>query len=405
MTELIITVRITRYGRMRVFALMILTVLVMSLSGALPASAEQTYTLSIRGTVRFDLAYQALEKINAERAKKGASSLVMDRDLMTIAIQRAYEVAVNFDHTRPDGRNCFQGFSYGTACAENLAIGQRSAEEVYQSWYESKAHHNTYLSTTYRSTGLACVVVDDCYLWAEVFDNGSPIFLSRPSNYETSRDIQITKSYKSPCITVLKWKSANLYDEFMPASAPSFKSGRSNGYNITLTWSGVPDASGYYLYRMDSSGKYRLIKTLSAGKATYTDKLPSSMSEGRYKLRAYRIVGSVLGRSEYSSALNVKVTTPTPDRVNFTSASRSKTSIRLKWSSTECEGYKLYRYDASTGKYKMFANVRSGVTQYTLKGLKSGTRYKFVIRAYNRTPSGAYVYGKISRVGNVTTKT
>ena len=384
---------------------MMVAVLMMSLFGALPVSAEQTYTLSIRGTVRFDLAYQALEKINAERAKKGVPSLVMDRDLMTIAIQRAYEVAVNFDHTRPDGRNCFQGFSYGTACAENLAIGQRSADEVYKSWYESSAHHNTYLSTTYVSTGLACVVVDNCYLWAEVFDNGSPSALKQPSNYETSRDIGITRSYTSPCITVLNWKSAKLYDEFMPASAPTFKTCKSNGSNISLTWSGVSNASGYYLYRLSTSGKYELIKTLSSGKTSYTDKLPSNLSSGKYKIRAYRTVGSVMGRSEYSSAVTVKVTTPVPDRASFTSASRSKTAIRLKWASIDCDGYKLYRYDASTGKYKMFAKVRSGVTQYTLRGLKSGTRYKFVMRAYNLTPAGGYVYGKVSKVGYVTTKT
>ena len=128
------------------------------------------------------------------------------------------------------------------------------------------------------------------------------------------------------------------------------------------------------------------------------------MSSASYKMKAYRNVGSVMGLSEYSSVTTVKVGTATPDRVRFTSKTRGKALIKLKWKPVKCDGYKLYKYNPSTSTYKCIANLKYGKTQYTVRGLKSATKYKFIIRAYNRTASGGYVYGNKSAVMVVSTK-
>ena len=71
------------------------------LVGALAAS---TATVKIDLTVDYSAAYQELEMLNEVRRENGLGDLVMDKNMMEMALLRAAESAVYLSHTRPNGQ-------------------------------------------------------------------------------------------------------------------------------------------------------------------------------------------------------------------------------------------------------------------------------------------------------------
>ena len=110
-----------------------------------------------------DISQQAkdvLSLVNAERKKQGLSSLTLSSKLTAVANEKARDMAVNnyFSHTSPTYGSPFQmlqqyGIRYRTA-GENIAAGQRSPEEVMQSWMNSSGHRANILNSSYTEIGL-----------------------------------------------------------------------------------------------------------------------------------------------------------------------------------------------------------------------------------------------------------
>ena len=90
-----------------------------------------------QGIRRYDYAYQVLDLVNQERAKKNRNPVTMDKNLLECAMTRAEELTVYASHTRPNGSICFSAFPYFEDPSENLAINQGTPEEVMESWIES----------------------------------------------------------------------------------------------------------------------------------------------------------------------------------------------------------------------------------------------------------------------------
>lgn len=92
----------------------------------------------------------------------GLSELELDADLCAAAQARAQEIAQSFSHTRPDGSSCFTileefGISY-RAAGENIAMGQRTPEEVMDGWMNSSGHRANILNGTFTSIGVGYYV-------------------------------------------------------------------------------------------------------------------------------------------------------------------------------------------------------------------------------------------------------
>lgn len=103
-------------------------------------------------------AAQVIELVNEERAKAGLSALKSDEKAAAAAQVRAEEISVSFSHTRPDGRTCFTaldeaGASYRTA-GENIAMGQRTPEEVVDAWMNSEGHRKNILNGSFEKIGV-----------------------------------------------------------------------------------------------------------------------------------------------------------------------------------------------------------------------------------------------------------
>ena len=142
--------------------LTILAVLVLAVFGtflmAKPVRAAESGQVTVTGYRSYSYAWQVLSLVNQERAKVGLPALTMDQELLDAAMQRAYETAVYYSHTRPDGRACFTASSL--TVGENIAAGQFSPAHVMNSWMNSEGHRANILDTGYASIGIGAVEVD-----------------------------------------------------------------------------------------------------------------------------------------------------------------------------------------------------------------------------------------------------
>ena len=111
-------------------------------------------------TVNPDLsiAEQITKLVNAERAKEGLPAVELNADITAAANVRAREIKQQFAHTRPDGRSFStaltdRGITYW-GCGENIAYGQRSAEEVMTGWMNSSGHRANIMNRSFNNIGV-----------------------------------------------------------------------------------------------------------------------------------------------------------------------------------------------------------------------------------------------------------
>ena len=133
--------------------------------GLLPAGARAagTHTVQVELTVDYSAAYEELEHLNRVRREAGLSELVMDKDMLDMALLRAAESAIYFSdtHTRPNGEKFDTARPAGRkgTFGENLNYASffEDAATVTQSWYNSPGHKATMLNSVYSCVGIACV--------------------------------------------------------------------------------------------------------------------------------------------------------------------------------------------------------------------------------------------------------
>lgn len=117
-----------------------------------------------------------LDLINAERQKNGVPPLSFDSQLTKLARIRAKELAEKYDptHLRPDGRDWVTifneegGYSFGFA-GENIAYGQRTVDEVMNSWYNSAGHYSNMVNSNYKHVGIAWSEKNGVRYWEQLF--------------------------------------------------------------------------------------------------------------------------------------------------------------------------------------------------------------------------------------------
>jgi len=120
-------------------------------------------------------AEEVLALVNAERANEGLSPLALDQSLCTVAAIRAGEIVERFEHTRPDGTDCFTALqqaniSYGAA-GENIAAGQSTPAAVMDSWMNSPGHRANIMSSEFKKLGVGFVKASQGYqyYWVQMF--------------------------------------------------------------------------------------------------------------------------------------------------------------------------------------------------------------------------------------------
>jgi len=116
---------------------------------------------------------EVIKLVNAERAKAGLSALQDDWELSRVAKYKSQDMHDKkyFDHTSPTYGTPFTmmknfGISYRSA-GENIAKGQRSAQEVVTAWMNSDGHRANILNKNYTHIGIGYVA--DGNYWTQMF--------------------------------------------------------------------------------------------------------------------------------------------------------------------------------------------------------------------------------------------
>ena len=129
-------------------------------------TSESTYSLSAYEQKVVDLT-------NQERAKNGLSALKVDLSLSKMARDKSQDMSTNhyFSHTSPTYGSPFEmmkkyGITYRYA-GENIAMGQRTPEEVVTAWMNSEGHRKNILSPNFTSIGVGYVA--DGNYWTQEF--------------------------------------------------------------------------------------------------------------------------------------------------------------------------------------------------------------------------------------------
>ena len=105
-------------------------------------------------------AKEVLRLVNQERSKQGLKSLQLSSNLTSIATTKSKDMAINnyFSHTSPTYGSPFEmlqhfGVSYRSA-GENIAAGQKTAQEVMNAWMNSSGHRANILNSSYTELGV-----------------------------------------------------------------------------------------------------------------------------------------------------------------------------------------------------------------------------------------------------------
>ena len=116
---------------------------------------------------------QVITLVNQERAKAGLPALKEDWELSRVAKYKSQDMHDNryFDHNSPTYGSPFEmmksfGIHYSYA-GENIAQGQRSAQEVMNAWMNSSGHRANILSKNFTYIGVG--YVEDGHYWTQQF--------------------------------------------------------------------------------------------------------------------------------------------------------------------------------------------------------------------------------------------
>ena len=120
----------------------------------------RTVTITSEEALLENARREVLALTNAERAKYGLNPLTLDDRLTAAADAHCDDMILRgyFDHINPDGKSPAdrlndEGIDY-MMMGENIAAGQRSAEEAVTDWMNSEGHRENILNPDYKSIGI-----------------------------------------------------------------------------------------------------------------------------------------------------------------------------------------------------------------------------------------------------------
>ena len=160
--------------------------------------------------------------------------LQYDYDLERAAMQRAAEIAVIYDHRRPDDRDTFTVYgensvtSY-TRMGENIAAGYETAASVNYGWreddepYGGQGHRRNMLSDKFNCVGIGHVYYGGTDYWVENFAYRKEVNTTAVSANETEKTLTI------PVVT----SKITKFDITFDKEEYSLKTGESTSFSIS----------------------------------------------------------------------------------------------------------------------------------------------------------------------------
>ena len=327
---------------------------------AKPVRAAETGQVTVTGYRSYSDAWKVLSLVNQERAAQGLPALVMDRELLDTAMQRVHEIAIFFDHQRPNGETCFTAFPVNLYYmnGENIAAGQESPADVMDSWMNSPGHRGNILGEGYTAIGIGTVTVGGTHYWVQCF--GGAVQEATQSAYRdgnvsvaVSFDQQIVPariSVGTEKLELGKTTAATLYfDNFF---------GRVSVTNRTLVFRSLNPA----VCTVDANGN---IYGSGIGVASIQLLSPTD--------------GSVLASANVNVTLELKGTV-----IKKITAGNKKITVKWKKQRKNTNGYEIqYSTNKKFKKAVKTLTVKNNKKNMkTIKKLKRGKKYYVRIRTY-----------------------
>ena len=121
-------------------------------------------------------------------------------------------------------------------------------------------------------------------------------------------------------------------------------------------------------------------------------KYTTTVVKPTYSAQGYTLHKCSTCGNSYKDNYKAKLTLSNITKTNFTS---SANAVKMSWNKVSgATGYRVYKYNISTKKWQTVANTKN--TSYTFNKLKSGTTYKFTVRAYRTEGGKTYLSPKYS---------
>lgn len=156
---------------------------------------------------------------------------------------------------------------------------------------------------------------------------------------------------------------------------------------VKISWSKVSGAAGYKVYRKVKGGSWVTVKNASASTTSYTD---TSAPSGKYLYYTVKAINGSSASAYDSRGINYL---KTPE----VSLKNTSSGVKVSWGKVNgATKYYVYRKAGSAKSWSKIATT-SG-SSYTDKNVKSGTTYKYCIKALNssvQSKSGSTSYKTI----------
>lgn len=148
---------------------------------------------------------------------------------------------------------------------------------------------------------------------------------------------------------------------------------------VKISWDKVNGATGYKIYRKVKGGSWKVIKTASASATSFTD---TGATSGKYIYYAVKAINGSFVSDYDTHGLNY-LKTPVVSVKNTTSG------VKVSWDKVGgATSYYVYRKAGSAKSWSKIATTKNA--SYTDKNVKSGTTYKYCVRAVNSSIKSKY---------------
>ena len=152
------------------------------------------------------------DETNTKKEVYRGDALTYDYDLEKLAMKRAAELVIRYDHDRPNAEDFSsiykeENVTGWQAAGENIAIGYHSAQAVNTAWredgedYNGQGHRRNMLNPKFNCVGIGHVKYDGCDYWVEEF-------AYRPSVNAT--ETLANDSQQTTAISLIKSKIKNI---------------------------------------------------------------------------------------------------------------------------------------------------------------------------------------------------
>ncbi len=284
--------------------------------------------VTITGTYNYDIANEIVEVTNEYRKSKNLTELKIDKELMEAAMKRASELAIYYNHYRPNSLDCFTVLE-SKVSKENIYAATLNADgsEIVTAWKNSSMHNAAMLEANHRSIGVGHFKINGTTYSVQLFsDNESTDTTRKTGSYEKSTQIGVSTLMNAISLKINGFDeeiTLKMGETIQPTSVMNCNT-KFNNRKVYLQASELQwSSSDENIFTVNKEGK---ITAVNPGTATLTVKLSNETKTYTINVTAQG-VGMSLDKHQYqldntqnTVQLNAKLSTGATSKATWKSS-------------------------------------------------------------------------------------